>query len=278
MLVVLSTPILADPALDLADYLFDRKSYDEAITEYTRYIYFNPSGDNLVFAYKQIGHAYKNNRLWENAVESFRNAVVAAPDDSVSAELKIDIGVIYIASGNHNLAEALLLKLAYFGKYENIKAKASFYLCINMIYKYKWQEAQMAYTNYKKYTSANTSRIFLSDSLFEAVADTKYKSPRLAKTISTFIPGGGQIYTGKRLDGLNALVINGGLGYLLGNSLVDGNYSDAILNYFMLFLRYYRGNRHNAELLANEYNDNQNDCMADSIFNKLYLDISKSEE
>ncbi len=271
MISFITYPLAAygDAALELADDLYKGQYYEESITEYKRYMFFNPGSDRLDYAFRQIGYAYRQNHELEKSIRAFGNAIAAAKNDSLADEIKIDLGVTAIASGNYEKAEAILLKLAYFDKHYNIKAKASLYLCINMIYKYEWSEARAAYANYLKYIVDEANGVYLSDSLFLATADIHLKSPRLAKTLSTFLPGSGQIYAGNWFNGLNALIINGGLGYLAGDSIIEGNYADGILNYFMLFLRYYRGNRHNAETLTLLYNEKYNKRTADSILETI---------
>ncbi len=89
----------------------------------------------------------------------------------------------------------------------------------------------------------------------DKAADTKYKSPTLAKWLSTFIPGLGQIYAGKPLQALNAMAINTGTGYLLYDTIDKHPSFIEIFSYGSLFHRYWAGNRNKAAQYARESNE-----------------------
>ncbi len=61
-------PVLSDEALDLADWLLEQGHYDEAITEYKRFIFFNPEDEQAGYALYRMGLAHRACRGWQEAV------------------------------------------------------------------------------------------------------------------------------------------------------------------------------------------------------------------
>ncbi len=245
-----SQPI--DP-LALADSLFSIKAYQPAITEYKRFLFFHEHDGRAAQVYSQIGKCYRNLFDWNKAAEAFRNAIDQASSDSLRSEYKISLGVVHISSGDFSSAEMTLLGLASFSKIPAIRTKAAFFLSLNYIYRHKWREArQYLEENFPMSDSSANSEL---RQLLEKATNTKYKSPTLAKWLSAFIPGLGQIYAGKPLSALNAMAINAGTGYLLFDTIDKHPNFIEIFTYGSLFDRYWAGNRHNAAQYVRESNE-----------------------
>lgn len=249
-----------DLALNFAERFFDAANYESAITEYKRFIFFNPQSDSTNYAYYKIALAYRNQGKWNESIDALHQAVQTAPNDSIRNEREIALAIVLIASRDYSGAEFQLLKIESFSPFISLKRRASFFRGIANIYSFKWQDARNAFQNYyKDDTSAGLFNVYLRiDSLLFVAQHVKYKSPKLANILSTILPGSGQIYIGDWRNGINALTVNGVVGYFLVNSLIRGNYQDALISYIPLLQRYYLGNRFHAERLAVEYNDQLN--------------------
>ena len=264
-----------DTALDYANYFCEIGNYENAITEYKRFIYFNPTDENISEIYYKIGLAYRNKGDWKNALDAFRKSSATTLTDSISDERRIIIATTQIAKGNYSAAEFELLKLSLFSKYPEVKRKAYFFLGVCYIYSFKWNEAEKSFTQY--FSDSIPNRFSKIDSLLAQAKNFKYKSPKLAKLLSTFLPGSGQIYAGNWLNGINALIVNGLTSYLLFDALFDQRYEDLLITNITLFERYYRGNRYNAENIAELYNKKASqkyakktlECLQEYI-NRLY--------
>jgi tetratricopeptide (TPR) repeat protein len=244
-----------DFAFGLAERLLNIREYDEAITEYKRFICFaTNSNDEMVSdAWFQIGIAYRNQAQWENALNAFHKSLSITTNNKLKDERRIDIGVLLIAKQDYSKAEFELLRVSMFSHYPPLRRKATFFLGICYLYTFKWKEAQKAFNQY--FDDSQILQREQVDSLLAVTNYPKYKFPKIAKWLSTFIPGLGQIYGGDLKDGLNAMAINIGTGYLLTNSLLEHRYEDAFISYLFLFQRYYSGNRYNAERITKEYNE-----------------------
>ena len=265
-----------DICLTGADYFFKHENYDQAITEYLRYIFFSQRdriGDQdhemLSEAFYKMGMCYRNQLAWEKAVQAIIKSLSYTTNDSLRDERKLAIAIIRITSSSYSAAEMELIRLIHFAKTGSIKLKAYFFLGVCYLYQFKWQDAQ---NQFKKYfaNSLNNSSLAL-DSLLIQAGNLHYKSPNKAKWLSTFIPGAGQLYCGDIKNGINALAINLLTGYLTVDAFVDKRFQDLILGHLAFFLRYYQGNKANAQYLSESYNENLNRETAQKILNYLKI-------
>ena len=254
--------------LNLADKFFDLNFYEEAITEYERYIHFNAEAQEVSYAYYKIGLANRRRHNLEKSLNALESSARTAVSDSIREERKIDIAVTYIAEGRYDKAKIILLKLLSFSKISEIKRKASLFLCIAHLYTYEWKSAKDALQVYFEEEGNNGFADGL-DSLLSEAEDMNYKSPTTAKWLSTFIPGAGQMYAGDVGNGINALILNGANIYFIAYKLLNKEYGNAYIIYFFLFRRYYFGNIYHARKGAVEYNRSLNEQTADSILTLL---------
>jgi hypothetical protein len=107
------------------------------------------------------------------------------------------------------------------------------------------------------------------DALLVAAARARTKSPALAKWLSIFLPGSGQIYCGEWIDGLNALALSVATGYLLVGNILEKRIQEVALNSLFLFNRFYQGDKDNAVSLALRSNERLNRSLAEKILNVL---------
>ena len=259
-----------DKVLGLAEHLFDSGNYEEAITEYKRFIFFNPKSHSVSYAYYKIGMAYGNEGKWKESINTLHQSIQTAPNDSIRNEREIALAIVLIGSGSYNAAKFQLLRIESFTQFQTLKRKAAFFRGIVALYLYKWEEAKEAFRVYFNHDSVNKSPLAITvDSLLSSAQALNYKSPKLAKLLSTLLPGLGQIYAGDWRSGINALAINLVTGYLLVNSIIKADYFDAFMTYFPIFIRYYYGNRYRAEKIAQNYNDRLNKKLVRDILKLL---------
>jgi TM2 domain-containing membrane protein YozV len=268
-LTLISIPLCGkDVVIDLADRLFDLGFYEEAITEYKRYIHFNAATSEDSYAYYKIALSYRKDNKLKESLQALEASAHAAISDSIREKRKIDMAVTYIAEGKYDKAKFILLKLISFSDIVEIRRKASLFLGIAHIYCYEWESARDALQVYFK-EGGNTVFAHAVDTLLSSAEKMNYKSPTTAKRLSTFIPGTGQMYAGNVGDGVNSLLLNGANIYFIIYKLLKEEYGNAYLIYFFLFRRYYFGNIYYARKGAMDYNRRLNEQAADSLFNLL---------
>ncbi|MBN1350540.1 tetratricopeptide repeat protein [candidate division KSB1 bacterium] len=256
-----------DAALTLANKYLAGGNYDAAITEFKRFLCFNIEHEAVSDIYYEIGLAYRNQKKWASAIEALRQSMVYAENDSVKQERRISIAIIQLGTANYSAAEFELLRIAHFSDYPGMKSNALYFLGVCYCYLASWQQAQQAFDEYFKQNPSAAQHAI--DSLFASTRDLNYKSPVLARWLSTFLPGSGQIYAGDWRNGFNAMILNSITGYYLIQSLIEQRIKDALIGHLTLFERYYRGNRHNAAHAATLHNQKIDEKLSRNILDRL---------
>jgi len=242
----------ADPALHMAEELASNGNYQASITEYKRYLFFNPTVQDISSVYLQLGITCYLAALPDEGDKAFAQALDAASDDVSRNRLRIDVAIQYLAHDRSSQAESLLLRVVAFDTQAETKQRAWFFLGVAYVQTHQWSDAQDAFDHAFPAPDAPEARAI--HELLNPSRLPRLKSPRRAKQFSTFLPGSGQIYAGDWKNGINALLLNLLTGFSVVSPLMNGEYSTAFSDYYTFFDRYYRGNRYNAERIANEKN------------------------
>ena len=260
-----------DLALAHADSFYNLGNYEQAITEYKRFIYFNPGHEKTGNIYFKLALSWRNAGISSKAIDAISESITWTYNDSIQDDRRISIGILYLASGKYSTAEFELLRVAHFSDYQSLRKKAYFFLGVCYLYLFDWKESQTAL---KHHFTDSLSQINI-DSLFTLLRKCPHKSPARAKWLSTFLPGTGQAYCGDWRNGINAFTLNSLLGYALLNSLVELNFLDIFFSTYPFFKRYYTGNRDNSEMIAKFYNENNNKRFAKKILQQLQQQVKK---
>jgi len=273
LIMVFSTePVLSDEALKVADGLLEQGHYDQAITEYKRFVFFNPENERASYAFYKIGLAYRAGRNWQGSIDAFKASVRTAGDAEMANEQRLVLATTLIASGNYSLARLELLRIIEFSGEASLRAKARYFDGIAALYMFDWDAVERAFGDF--YSESSEGRMAnrvgqISPVLLEA--RQSYKSAGLAGFLSTLLPGLGQIYAGDWRDGLNALAINAvGIG-LLANAVYHKDYTNAAL-VSSISMRYYMGNRYRAQVDVRKHNESMDRQNAMEILNLVGQD------
>ncbi len=261
----------SDPVLDLGDYLFSLQSYDEAITEYKRFLFFHPDDLQVSNVLHKIGMAYRSEGRWTETIEAMEAAIQQTADAELKSERSIDLAVTMIACGDYNLALLELLKVSTQRLPNRLRQRALYLQGVTHLYTFNWEHAHQAFKAYFAANPESQSKGETINALFEEAIHRPQKSIVAARVLSTILPGAGQTYVGDWKNGLNALVLNGLLGSISVNAAIDQRYQDAVFSGFFLLLRYYLGNRYRAGEAAKQFNDRSNRRHAAKILQALTL-------
>jgi hypothetical protein len=257
-----------DMALRHAGLFLEAGFYEEAITEYKRYVYFNPSDELASDAYYKMARAYTDQNRWDDAIFALRQSIHTSICDSVKQEREIALAATYIAGRRYSLGEILLLKILTYTDYPYLKQKALVLHGVACLYSAKWEAAQSSFDAYFQEQPEPALQADI-DTLLREARNFFYKSPDDARGLSTLIPGLGQFYVGDYKNALNAFLLNGGLAAWMIYKLWHGYLGDVYVIYYFLFRRYYYGNRYHAQRLAHEYNENLDAIQVEKILHKI---------
>ena len=267
----------SDPALDLGDHLFALGDYDAAITEYKRFLFFNvddPRVDDVQF---KIGLAYRAQKWWMEAAEAMIAAIQRTTETELQAERRVELAVTLIASGAYDLALVELIKVDMQSQSARLRQRARFLRGVAYLYQFKWEQARSVFQVYFDEIPNAAGAAAEIDVLFLDALNRSQKSEKAAWLLSTFLPGLGQTYAGDWKNGLNALLLNGVLGYVTLDAAIERDYDDALLSFFFLFYRYYAGNRYRAVEAAQTFNDRENRRHVEKILQALATQFAEGK-
>ena len=267
----------SDPAVDLGDHLFALGDYDAAITEYKRFLFFgadHPQASEIQF---KIGLAYRAQKWWAEAVESMIAAVQLTTETELQVERRVELAVTLIASGAYDLALVELIKVDMQSQSTQLRQRARFLRGVAYLYQFKCEQARSVFRVYFNESPGAAGAAAEIDALFSAAINLPQKSEKTARLLSTFLPGLGQTYAGDWKNGLNALLLNGVLGYVTLDAAIEKDYDDALLSFFFLFYRYYSGNRYRATTAAQTFNDQENRRHVEKILQALAAQFAEGK-
>ena len=247
--------------LSIGSHLVMQGNYDAAITEYKRFLFFHPDDARVAEVYHNIGLAYKAQGLWTEAITALRMATQHATDSESKSEYQLELAVTLIASQNYDLAQLELIKVNMRTPSVQRYRRALFLRGVAYIYQFRWNEAREVLKNWRADEKLDT--------LFDKAIDAPQKSVKVARVLSTILPGVGQVYASNWRGGLNALLLNSALGFLTVDAALERHYTSALLWGGLAFWRYYRGNTFRAGEAAERFNKQQTQQAAEAILQRL---------
>ncbi len=234
-----------DDQFKLAQKLYSEEQYFDAVTEAKRLLFFEESGKYYFDAYNLIARSYKQGAKFSDAIRYFTLAEMNSHSSEELYRSRIEIIRVNILRRTTSRAFKLLDSLQADKRFNDKNNELTYWRGWAYIFADEWDKASSEFAKID-------SRQELS-SLAKNV-DNKLYSVSFAKTISYFIPGAGQIYTGEYISGLLSLGWNVLWGYLTIKAFVGERIFDGVVITNFLWLRFYRGNLQNAENFAIEKN------------------------
>ena len=253
--------VAEESPLALGSHFFTLGNYDAAITEYKRFLFFHPADHRTGEMYRNIAQAYRAQGSWQDAITAIRAAMQHASNQDKKSEYRLELAVLFIATQRYDFGRMELIKVVARNPSTSLHRRALFLQAVALIYQFRWDEARKVLHGY-------TGDEKLNGLLVEAV-NLPRKSSKVAKVLSTILPGAGQIYAGNWRSGLNALVLNGLLGFLTVDAVLDRHYVDAATWGGSVFLRYYRGNIFRAEEAVKQFNLQESRRTSEAILQRL---------
>ncbi len=262
-----SSFVVSDDILLIADDLADQKLYDDAITEYKRFIFFNPNSSQTAEVFYKIGLCYRSNGEIHNAIEALNKSVFLYGNSDLANEKRLTLATTLIASGNHNLARLELTRIINSTNDELLLKKALYFSGIDAIYIRDWRSVQEYFSKfYQKEEDMDKINTIIKST------EKSYKSPIKARILSAIVPGIGQIYSGNWKDGLNAFILNGVIIGGIAYNVNKKDYANALMVAYLFLFRYYNGNIYHAGVDAEKYNQRLDSQTADELIRLVSID------
>lgn len=209
-IMILVTHAKGQSDYNFAESLFKEGDYYRAITFYKKYMYFNRSSKLISDANYKIGLCYQKAKQIKPALEYFDKVIKQHPDTIISMKSKFQMGYTkYIG----NLYPFAIIDFQQFIK-DHPKTEYSDYAQyltgMSSIQLLNWNKAYSDFqTLSTKYPNSKYSQMSNELALeCKKGTDLPKKHAWLAGIMSTVIPGSGQIYCDRYLDGVTAFLIN----------------------------------------------------------------------
>ena len=283
----------SDSQLLYADALFDESDYDAAILEFKRYIFYNPQIDLLDYALYRIGQSYYYSHSPIDAQKNFDRLLKDYPQSPFRLHARLMLGKTFM--DNEDFAKARnefriitesssppLSPRIRGDEMGGISAQAQYLQAWSYLSERDWYSAIAEFRKVGQFQPFTKFTLERSEGFegrpdsplsikAESLADTALagirlprKSPTLARWMSTFLPGSGQIYVGKITNGLISTAFNAAFIYLLVDSIRDKRYVDTV-GIYAIGARFYWGNIYNATQSALEYNRRLEDRLLEKL-------------
>ena len=264
-----------------AQNLYSAGAYEEAQTEFKRYIFMQDyaQGNYLTESFCTLAEIYEKNQQWDLAAQTIQKAInsldLTDENPQVLDSLRLThIRYIYNSAKN---SKKYLSDDLYIFTYMNLPdvsdtvkqcaySAAIANAIINGRIEYAQKTIDKAMELFPQGWTQEERQIIISN--FEKLAAFKPKNQRLAGYLS-FIPGLGQLYAANYTDSLNAFLLNGSIIAVSVYSICTFDFWTFSLLEFNPLIRFMKGNIYNAQKDAYQYNLKKQNELAGPILECL---------
>ncbi len=216
-------------------------NYYDAITEYERY-YFISHDNNILL---KIADLYRNINDYKSSNNILNIAYMNIGDPNENFKVQLMEITNYILLNKFSIAEVILERLP-----DKMKKRYNDIVTLQYVFIYISTNREMQALRLIPQIKKEHIREFSKNII--TLHKKKY-TPNYIKTLSSIVPGLGQLLVGKIPQGLDAMALNGAVYYLWVSLFLQKDYYDLFV-YFMSFKRYFEGQRKHAEQYATERN------------------------
>lgn len=238
-----------------ADALFEAGDYDGAILEFKRYIFYNPQSDVLDYALYRIGQSHYYSRRPADAQKRFERLLKDYPQSPFRLYARFMLGKTFMEDEDFPRARSEFHLITKSNIDKKLSAQAKYLEALSYLSERDWYSAVAEFRKVSQFQPDSQLSAKAERFADEILANLRLprKSPTLARWMSTFLPGSGQIYAGRIANGLISTAFNAAFIYLLVDSIRDKRYVDAA-GIYIIGARFYWGNIYNAAQSSLEYN------------------------
>ena len=191
-----------------ADSLFQEGDYLNAAHEYKRLLFSDPDAPQIDFIAFRVAASYQNAGKLENAIRAYQLLIDTYPKSVLVARAKNNIAQCHVLSGDSARGIASLTRFLSEHKESSLAPRAHFTIGMLHIDKGEWAQASRVWHEvFLTYPESPFAKV--SDRLARTVKDVDTlprRSPTVAGVLSALIPGSGQVYSGRTMNGLYAFV------------------------------------------------------------------------
>ena len=201
----------AEKLLGFAQSLFREGDYLNAAHEYQRYLFLYPDSNQADFVQLHIAAAYQNAGRLDAAIKAYQSLIQNYPQSPFIERARSNIAQCQLLSGNQATSITSLRQFLSDYPASELAPRAQFIVATIYMEKKNWTAAAQEWKQVQaKYP--HTAFAEMSDQLIRTVQHVEslpHRSPVTAGLLSTFLPGLGQVYSGRYSAGMYSLLIVG---------------------------------------------------------------------
>ncbi|MFN8428738.1 MAG: hypothetical protein U0V04_02065 [Spirosomataceae bacterium] len=249
---------------EFAEALYSQKSHQSAVEAYKRILFFDSTSQYSKAIYPKIANSLFETGKYQEASDYYDLAFFSEENDSLKTYFMLKKASSNLILRQYDYAQIELLNLPD-SLSENFKIQKNFLESILFFAKGEFENSK---DNFNKIIpdQGKVETIFKKNKKIDKI------SPKKAKIMSMIIPGLGQLYAGDIKNGLNSLILTGGLFALGINSAINNGFLDAAISVLPWFQRYYQGGFNKAEIITKAKIDKKRF----QIFNQLLDEVNKT--
>lgn len=195
-----------------ADFLYEQGDYLRAVGEYQRYLFYEPQESEAI-SYR-IAICYRFGGKTDQAIQSFETLLRTSPDSEYISRIYYQIGATYFAMDHFDQATRFLHEALPRITDTRQHAEAEQLIGLSYLKQKRWSEASEVFkTLQTSDVMSIREKAVVYHNYAEKGAHLSTRSPFLAGTLSTIVPGAGRLYTGRLGDALTSLFTVGFTGW-----------------------------------------------------------------
>ena len=257
--------------LDFADSLFQQADYLNAAHEYRRYLFLFPKEENSDFVQFRLAASYQNAGRLASAIQAYQHLIDNYPHSPLMQRAQSNIAQCQLLEGNKEVAIRSLQRFLSTYPESDLAPRAQFMIATVQMEGKDWEKASKTWEKIAvKYPDTRFAEA--SNRLIRMVRSSKLmpqRSPTFSGLLSAVIPGLGQAYSGRFLDGLQSLTVIGTIGAGTAYYINREQYEVAI-PVGLLGLFFYAGNVYGGVQAAKTFNSRQEDKFLDGLRDEIH--------
>ena len=252
----------ADKQYEYAGKLFREGAFEQAITEYRRFLDFFPKDERSRSAQFKIGSAYYHAKRYNDAITALESVIRADTIDALTIKSYQTVSDCYLKLGQATPGVTTLEKLMNRVDDKNLKDQTRYAIGWIFLDQLDFDRAVSSF-NQIEGPNRNKYRIDALIPEIETARSMEDKDPTLAGLLSV-IPGGGYLYLERYRDALISFLINGALIYAAYESFNNDLYVlGGIIS--VVGVGFYAGNIYGATTSAHKSNRSQKQNFIDNL-------------
>ncbi|MBK9510821.1 MAG: hypothetical protein IPP61_02035 [Cytophagaceae bacterium] len=249
---------------DFAENMYVQKSFQSAVEAYKRVLFFDSTSQYTKAIYPKIANSLFETGKYTEASEYYDLAYFSEENDSLKTLFLLKKASSNLILKQYDYTQIELMNLSD-SLPEIYNEQRDFLESMLYFSKGEFKESEAEFKKLIPDTSLVTS-IFKKNQKINKI------SPKKAKIMSMVIPGLGQLYAGDIKNGLNSLILTGGLFAIGIHSAISNGFFDAAISVLPWFQRYYQGGFNKAEIITKAKIERKRH----KIFNQLLDEVNKT--